>query len=70
MTALERRGKFAVAAGATRGAGRGTARMLGEAGATVYCIGRSIRGHPSPVVRPQAIEETAEMVALSGGLGL
>ena len=34
----------AVVAGATRGAGRGIARMLGAAGATVYCTGRSVRG--------------------------
>ena len=37
-------GQVAVVAGATRGAGRGVARMLGEAGATVYCTGRSSRG--------------------------
>lgn len=36
-------GKVAVVAGATRGAGRGIACMLGEAGATVYCTGRSSR---------------------------
>lgn len=30
-------------AGATRGAGRSIATMLGEAGATVYCTGRSVR---------------------------
>ena len=40
--------KVAVVAGATRGAGRGIARVLGEAGATVYCTGRSVRGKPSP----------------------
>ena len=34
-------GRIALVAGATRGAGRGIARMLGEAGATVYCTGRS-----------------------------
>ncbi len=38
--------KVAVVAGATRGAGRGIACMLGEAGATVYCTGRSVRGKP------------------------
>jgi NAD(P)-dependent dehydrogenase (short-subunit alcohol dehydrogenase family) len=36
-------GKVAVVAGATRGAGRGIACALGEAGATVYCTGRSTR---------------------------
>ena len=35
--------QVAVVAGATRGAGRGIAAMLGEAGATVYCTGRSTR---------------------------
>jgi hypothetical protein len=34
-------GRVAVVAGATRGAGRGIARALGEAGALVYCTGRS-----------------------------
>ena len=38
--------QVAVVAGATRGAGRGIARMLGAAGATVYCTGRSVRGAP------------------------
>jgi NAD(P)-dependent dehydrogenase (short-subunit alcohol dehydrogenase family) len=37
------KGKVALVAGATRGAGRGTAVALGEAGATVYCTGRSTR---------------------------
>ena len=46
-------GQVAVVAGATRGAGRGIACMLGEAGATVYCTGRSVRGHPSPIGRPE-----------------
>ena len=36
-------GRVAVVAGATRGAGRSIATMLGEAGATVYCTGRSVR---------------------------
>ncbi len=63
-------GKVAVVAGATRGAGRGIACMLGEAGATVYCTGRSVRGHPSPIRRPETIEETAEMVTSFGGEGL
>ena len=51
--------KIAVVAGATRGAGRGIARALGEGGALVYCTGRSVRGNPSPYRRPETIEETA-----------
>src|SRR5205823_2196908 len=54
-------------AGATRGAGRGIARALGEAGALVYCTGRSVRGAPSPYGRPETIDETAEMIAAVGG---
>lgn len=63
-------GKVAVVAGATRGAGRGIACMLGEAGATVYCTGRSVRGRPSYLQRPETIEETAAMVTVNGGVGL
>jgi NAD(P)-dependent dehydrogenase (short-subunit alcohol dehydrogenase family) len=57
----------ALVAGATRGAGRGIARGLAEAGATVYCTGRSVRGQPSPYQRPETIEETAELIAAAGG---
>jgi NAD(P)-dependent dehydrogenase (short-subunit alcohol dehydrogenase family) len=60
-------GKVAVVAGATRGAGRGIACMLGEAGATVYCSSRSVRGHPAVKGRPETVDETAEMVAAHGG---
>ena len=63
-------GKVAVVAGATRGAGRGIACMLGEAGATVYCTWRSIRGKPSIINRSETIEETAEMVSSRGGKGI
>ncbi len=64
-------GKVAVVAGATRGAGRGIACMLGERGATVYCTGRSVRGKPaSGANRPETIEETAEMVTRYGGKGI
>ena len=38
-------GQVALVAGATRGAGRGIATMLGAAGAVVYCSGRSTRDH-------------------------
>jgi NAD(P)-dependent dehydrogenase (short-subunit alcohol dehydrogenase family) len=60
-------GLVAVVAGATRGAGRGIARALGEAGATVYCTGRSVRGNRSPYNRPETVDETAEMISSAGG---
>src|SRR5687768_9872803 len=60
-------GRVAVVAGATRGAGRGIARALGEAGAMVYCTGRSITGKPSPYARPETIDETAGMIKAAGG---
>jgi NAD(P)-dependent dehydrogenase (short-subunit alcohol dehydrogenase family) len=76
------RGRVALVAGATRGVGRGTALALGEAGATVYCSGRSTRANRrareaemkiSPfdhATRPETVEETAEMVTARGGSGI
>ncbi|HEX7166371.1 MAG TPA: SDR family oxidoreductase [Acidimicrobiales bacterium] len=65
-------GRVAVVAGATRGAGRGIAVALGEAGATVVCTGRSSRTGTlrSDYDRPETIEETAELVASAGGTGI
>jgi NAD(P)-dependent dehydrogenase (short-subunit alcohol dehydrogenase family) len=63
-------GKVAVVAGATRGAGRGIARELGAAGATVYCTGRSVTGSPATGDRPETIQETAELVTKDGGEGI
>jgi NAD(P)-dependent dehydrogenase (short-subunit alcohol dehydrogenase family) len=63
-------GKVALVTGATRGAGRGTAVALGEAGATVYCTGRSTRERRSEYNRPETIEETAELVTGAGGTGI
>ncbi|MBE7103534.1 SDR family NAD(P)-dependent oxidoreductase [Bacillus cereus] len=63
-------GKVAVVAGATRGAGRGIAMMLGEAGATVYVTGRSTKGNLSCMGRTETIEETAELVTKQGGIGI
>jgi NAD(P)-dependent dehydrogenase (short-subunit alcohol dehydrogenase family) len=63
-------GRVALVAGATRGGGRGIAVGLGEAGATVYCTGRSTREHRSEVDRPETIEETAELVTAAGGEGI
>src|SRR3954462_10453373 len=62
--------RVALVAGATRGAGRGTAVALGEAGATVYCTGRSTRGQRSEYDRPETIDETAELVTAAGGTGI
>jgi NAD(P)-dependent dehydrogenase (short-subunit alcohol dehydrogenase family) len=66
------RGRVAVVAGATRGAGRGIAAALGEAGAIVYCTGRSSRSGRggSDYDRPETIEETAELVSSLGGTGI
>jgi len=64
------RGRVAVVAGATRGAGRGIAAALGEAGATVLCTGRSTGGVRSEYDRPEMIEETAALVTHLGGAGV
>ena len=75
------KGRVAVVAGATRGVGRGIACALGEAGATVYCTGRSTRENrparrpknaaPFDMAnRPETIEETALMVSARGGKGI
>jgi NAD(P)-dependent dehydrogenase (short-subunit alcohol dehydrogenase family) len=63
-------GKVALVAGATRGAGRGIATALGEAGATVYCTGRTTRAKRSAMGRSETIEETAERVTAAGGIGI
>ncbi|HUE44314.1 MAG TPA: SDR family oxidoreductase [Candidatus Sulfotelmatobacter sp.] len=75
-------GRVALVAGATRGVGRGIALALGEAGATVYCTGRSTSGnriHRKPAEkispfdharRPETIDETAAMVTARGGQGI
>jgi NAD(P)-dependent dehydrogenase (short-subunit alcohol dehydrogenase family) len=63
-------GKVALVTGATRGAGRGTAVALGEAGATVYCTGRSTAERRSEYDRPETIGETAALVDAAGGEGI
>jgi NAD(P)-dependent dehydrogenase (short-subunit alcohol dehydrogenase family) len=71
---LPLRDRIAVVAGATRGAGRGIACMLGEAGAVVYCTGRSVTGSPPAAGhyrgRRETIEETAALVTARGGIGI
>ncbi len=75
------RGKVALVAGATRGVGRGIALALGEAGATVYCTGRSTRKNRKKRIgkksspfeharRPETVEETAKLVTARGGRGI
>lgn len=64
------KGKIALVAGATRGAGRGIATELGAAGATVYVTGRTTRTQQSEYARPETIEETAELVDAAGGRGI
>ncbi|MER5391506.1 SDR family oxidoreductase [Saccharopolyspora sp. NPDC002686] len=68
------RGRVAVVAGATRGAGRGIAAGLAEAGATVVCTGRSSRDGDASIrsdyQRGECIEETAELVTELGGTGV
>lgn len=61
------KGRIALVAGGTRGAGRGIAEALGERGATVYVSGRTTREARSELGRPETIEETAERVERAGG---
>ncbi len=62
---------IAVVTGASRGAGRGIALALGEVGATVYCVGRTRRGGPTPIDgAPGSIDDTADEVTRRGGRGI
>jgi NAD(P)-dependent dehydrogenase (short-subunit alcohol dehydrogenase family) len=68
---MELQGKVALVAGATRGAGRGIARALGEKGATVVCTGRSTETRPGQGMgRPETVEQTARLVDRAGGKGI
>jgi NAD(P)-dependent dehydrogenase (short-subunit alcohol dehydrogenase family) len=67
-------GKVALVTGASRGAGRGIALVLGQEGATVYVTGRTTRD-PSARARasgdrPGTVEGTAEGVRAAGGVGI
>jgi NAD(P)-dependent dehydrogenase (short-subunit alcohol dehydrogenase family) len=61
--------KICLVAGASRGVGRGLARALGEAGATVVVTARSSETGPRTEMRPEAIEDTARLVDIAGGRG-
>jgi NAD(P)-dependent dehydrogenase (short-subunit alcohol dehydrogenase family) len=64
-------GKIAVVGGSSRGAGRGIALALGDAGATVYVAARTSRSGPKPADDvPGTIEDTAEEVSRRGGAGI
>ena len=60
--------QVALVAGASRGAGRGIALALAEAGATVYVAGRTVRGGPKPSDgAPGTIDDVAEEAVARGG---
>jgi NAD(P)-dependent dehydrogenase (short-subunit alcohol dehydrogenase family) len=62
---------IAIVAGGSRGAGRGIALALGEAGGTVYVAARSSRNGPKPGDgTPGTVEDTAEEVTARGGRGV
>jgi len=64
-------GRIAVVAGGSRGAGRGIALALGDAGATVYVAARTSRSGPKPSDgAPGTVEDTAEQVTARGGQGI
>ncbi len=64
------KGKIAVVTGASRGVGRGVALVLGEAGATVYVTGRSVRGASTRRELPNTtVHDTAEQINERGGVG-
>ncbi|ACA16830.1 short-chain dehydrogenase/reductase SDR [Methylobacterium sp. 4-46] len=61
--------RICLVAGASRGVGRGIARALGEAGATVIVTGRSSESGPRTEGRPEVLEDAAREVDLAGGRG-
>ncbi|MBX9932912.1 MAG: SDR family NAD(P)-dependent oxidoreductase [Methylobacterium sp.] len=61
--------KICLVAGASRGVGRGIARALGEAGATVVVTARSSETGQRTEGRSEFIEDTAREVDAAGGRG-
>jgi NAD(P)-dependent dehydrogenase (short-subunit alcohol dehydrogenase family) len=64
------RGAITLVTGASRGAGRAIAAVLGETGATVYVTGRSVRSGVTTENLPGTIQDTAEEVTRRGGRGV
>ena len=62
--------KVAVVTGASRGVGKGAALGLGEAGATVYVTGRTIKNKTDVGKLGGTVFDTAEAVTTLGGKGI
>src|SRR5512145_1383778 len=63
-------GKIAVVTGASRGVGKGIALGLGEAGATVYVTGRTIKDKTDAEKLGGTVFQTADEVTALGGKGI
>lgn len=64
------KGKVAVVTGASRGVGKGVALGLGEAGATVYITGRSVKEKEDVEKLGGTVFSAAEAVTEMGGKGI
>lgn len=56
--------------GATRGVGRGIARVLGKTGATVYITGRSVDPNATTQGLPGTLKEVGEEIEKNGGVAI
>lgn len=62
--------RVALVTGASRGIGKGIAKVLGQAGATVYVTGRTKKEAEQKEGLPGTIEDTAILVNKAGGTGI